>query len=121
MARSFAVQLAEIFELSHGQLVAAQVQQGINQHRAVTVGQDKTVAVGPVWVQGVVLQVLAPQSDGHIGHAHGGPGVAGVRLLYCVHRKRAYRACHLLGVGHGNTPGGARWVLRQVLASEKIF
>jgi hypothetical protein len=55
VAGSFAVQLAEILELSHRQVIAGQVQQRIEQHGAVAVAQYKAVAVGPVRVGRVVL------------------------------------------------------------------
>ena len=76
MTRSFAVQLAEVLQLLHGQVVARQMQERINQHRAVTVGQHKAVAVAPMRVARVVVQMLAPQSDSYVGHAHGRAGMS---------------------------------------------
>jgi hypothetical protein len=100
VARGFAVQLAKVFELVHGQLVATQVQQGINKHGAVTIGKHKAVTVHPVWIGGAVLQMLTPQGGRHIGHSHGGAGVSGVGELNCVHCQRADGAGHLLGICH---------------------
>ena len=57
VAGGFAVQHAEVFQLAHGQVIAREVQQSVNQHRAVAVGQHKAVAVEPMRVFGVVLQV----------------------------------------------------------------
>ena len=71
MARSFTVELAEVFQLLHGQVVARQMQKRVNQHGSVAVGEHKAVAVAPMRVAGVVVQMLAPQSDCDIGHAHG--------------------------------------------------
>src|SRR5690606_30397439 len=54
-------------------------------------------------------EVASPQAHGHVGHAHGGAGVAGVGLLNGVHGQCADRIGHLwglLGVGHG---GGLGW------------
>jgi hypothetical protein len=51
-------------------------------------------------LRGLCLQVIAPQRDGHVGHAHGGAGVTGVGLLDSVHGQRADRVGHLLGVCH---------------------
>ena len=99
----FAVQLAEIFQLAHRQVVAGEVQQGVNQHGAVAVGQHKAVAVGPMRMLGVVFQVLSPQSHGDIGHAHGRPGVPRVGLLNRVHCQCANRTRHLLVIGHGGS------------------
>ena len=94
VARRFAVQLAEVFQLFHGQRIARQVQQRVNQHGAVAVGQHKAVAVQPVRVGRVVLQMTRPQGHRHVGHAHGRAGVAGVGLLDGVHGQGTD------GVGH---------------------
>ena len=58
VASGFAVQLAEVFQLGHRQFVAGQVQHGVIQHRRVAVGEDETVAVGPMRVARVVFQVV---------------------------------------------------------------
>ena len=50
MARRLAVQLAEVAQLAHRQVVAGEVQQRVQQHRAVAVGQHEAVAVGPLRV-----------------------------------------------------------------------
>ena len=107
VAGGFAAQLAEVFQLFNGQGVTRQVQECVNQHRAVAVGQHKAVAVGPLRVGRVVLQMLAPQRHGHVGHAHGGTGVAGFGLLNSVHSQGADRVGHRLGVCHGRkAPSG---------------
>ncbi len=88
------MQLAEVFQLVDGQVVAGQVQQRVDQHGAVAIGEHETVAVGPLRVGRVVLEVLAPQRYGHVGHAHRGAGVAGLGLLNGIHSQRAD------GIGH---------------------
>ena len=62
-------------------LVAGQVQQGVDQHRAVARRQDEAVAVGPVRAAGVELQKFREQHRRHVGHAHRHAGVAAVGLL----------------------------------------
>ena len=52
------------------------MQERVNQHGAVAVGQHEAVTVTPMWVAGVVVQMLAPQSDGDIGHAHRRAGMS---------------------------------------------
>src|SRR5690606_41486253 len=47
VTRSLGVKLTEALELVHRKVVTGQVQQRINQHRAVAVGQHKTVAIYP--------------------------------------------------------------------------
>jgi hypothetical protein len=55
------------------------VEERIKQHRAVPVGQHDAVAVGPVRVGRVVLQVPRVQRRGDLGHAerHAGVPLAG--------------------------------------------
>jgi hypothetical protein len=89
MARGLAVQLAEILQVVDRQVVAGQVQQRIQQHRAMAVGQHEAVAVGPLRVGRVVAQVAVPQHFGDLGHAHGRAGMAGIGLLHAVHGKGA--------------------------------
>ena len=105
VTRSLAVELTEVLQFFDRQLVAGQVQHRIDQHRAMAVGQHKAVAVGPMRVAGVVLQVIAPQRHGHVGHAHGCAGVPRIGLLNSVHRKGADGVGHLLLVCHVGSSG----------------
>ncbi len=91
MAGRPAVQLAEVFDLRHRQVVAGQMQHGVLQHRGMAVAEHEAVAVGPVRVGGVEAQVAAPQRHRHLGHAHGRPGVAGVGLLHGIHGQYTQR------------------------------
>ena len=84
-------ELAERLQVLDGQRVAGQVQQRVQQHRAVAVGDHEAVAVGPLRIAGVVAQVVAPQHFGDVGHAHRHAGVAGVGFLDRVHREGADR------------------------------
>ena len=76
VTRSFGVQLTEVFQIVDRQIVTAEVQQGINQHRAVTVRQNKTVAVGPFRILRVVFQIVVPENFGDVCHAHRGAWVS---------------------------------------------
>ena len=114
MAWGLAVQLAEVAQFVHRQRIAGQVQQGIDQHRSVTVAQHEAVAVGPMRVLRVVSQVAAPQRHGHLGHAHRGTGVAGLGLLHGVHGQCANRVGHQGGVGGGTGGGGGHGVWAKV-------
>ena len=49
MAGSLGMKLAEALDFLHRQVVAGEVQQGINQHRAMSIGQYEPVAVSPLW------------------------------------------------------------------------
>ena len=82
--------LAEILDLVQRDLfIARQIQQRINQHRAMTGGQDKPVAIGPMRGLGVKLQVFFKQYCGNIGHAHRHPRVAGICRCNSVQRQGA--------------------------------
>ena len=87
MAGREAAELAELLELLHRQIVAGQVQQAVDQHRAVPAGEDEAVAVEPLRVGRVVAQEARPQhvSDGR--HAHRHAGMARIGLLHAVHRQ----------------------------------
>ena len=75
VSRCQAVQFAKLLDLRHWQIVTRQVQQGVEQHGGVAVGEHETVAVDPLRIKGVVLHVVCPQGHGHVRHAHGGSGV----------------------------------------------
>lgn len=93
------MQLPKALQLVQRQVIARQVQQTVQQHRAVTVAQYKTVTIRPKRVRRIVLQRVVPQHLGNVGHAHRRAGMARVGLLNRVHRKRAE------GIGKGKTLG----------------
>ena len=95
VARGFAVQLAEALEFVERQVVAGQVQQRVEQHRAMPVGEHEAVAVGPTRIGRVVLQVALPQGDRHFGHPHRCAGVSRIGRLNGVDGQDAD------GVGQG--------------------
>src|SRR6202158_5162105 len=70
---------------------ARQMQQGIQQHGGVPIGEHEAVAVWPDRIFRVIAQKLLPQTIGDRSQRHRRPGMARVRLLYRVHRKRANR------------------------------
>ena len=89
VTRGLGVQLAEVFQLFDRQVVAGQMQQRIDQHRAVAVGEHEAVAIRPLRIGRVVSQEIVPQYLGDIGHAHRRAGVAGVGLLHGIHAEGA--------------------------------
>ena len=100
VARGLAVQLAEVLQVVDGQVVAGQVQQRVDQHRAMAVGQHEAVAVGPLRVGRAVLQVVAPEHFGDVRHAHGGTGMAAVGFLHGIHAECADGIGSLTTAGH---------------------
>ena len=71
--------LAKILDLRQRHiLVAGQIKQRIDQHRAMARRQNKAIPIGPTRRLGVKLQVLFKQDRSDIGHAHRHARVAGV-------------------------------------------
>ena len=90
VARGQGAHLAEVLDLIEGDLgVTDEMQQRIDQHRAVTGRQDKAVAVGPFGGRGIELEVFFEEHGGHIGHAHGHAGMTGVGGGHGIKRQRA--------------------------------
>ena len=94
VARRLAVQLAQVLDLLHRQVVAGEVQQGVLKHRGMAVRQHETVAARPLRVGRVEAHVAVPQRHAHLGHAHRRAGVAGAGLFDRIHRQGAD------GIGH---------------------
>ena len=95
MAGGPGAELAEVLDLVERHVcIAGEIQQGIQQHRAVAGRQDEAVAVRPSGVGGVEFQKLREQHGGDIGRAHRQAGVAGFGLFDGVHRQRADRIGH---------------------------
>jgi hypothetical protein len=90
VARRPGMDLAKALDLLHREVIAGEMQQGVEQHRAVAVREHEAVAVDPLRIGRVVAQVAAPQHLGDLGHAHRHARMAGVRLLHGVHRQRPY-------------------------------
>ena len=62
----------------------------------MTGGQDKTVAIRPIWGSGVIFEHLGEQHRGDIGGAHGEPRMTGFRLFHCIHGERANGIRHFV-------------------------
>ncbi len=97
VARGLRAELAEILELLDIHLrIAGEIEQRIEQHRAVAGREHEAVAVGPIGIGGIELQEAREQHGGDVGHAHGHAGMAGIGLLHGIHGKRADRIGHVL-------------------------
>ena len=111
VARRARAPLAERLDLLDRQVVAAQVEQRVQQHGRVAAGEHEAVAVGPVGMRGVVAQEAGPEHVGRRRQRHRSAGMAGLRRLDRVHRERADRvdaAPGQLGIGYvGITEGEA--------------
>ena len=81
--------LAELLQLSHGQVVAGEVQRTVEQRGGVAVREDEAIAVDPLGVGGIVLHELVVEQIGDGGAAEGCAGVAGVGFFNGVDGEEA--------------------------------
>ena len=82
--------LAEILDLVQRHiLIPRQVEQRIDQHRAMARRQDETVTVRPARRLGIELQMFLEQDGRHIGHAHRHPRMPRIRGGHRVQRQGA--------------------------------
>ncbi len=88
MARRSRMQLSEPLQLLHRQVITRQMQQRVQQHRAVPVRDHEPIAIEPLRIGRVVAQMTLPQHLGNLGHAHRHAGMTGVCFLHGVHRQR---------------------------------
>ena len=100
VARRVRAELPEVREVLDRERVTRQVEQRIEQHRAVPVRQHEAVAVGPLGVARVVLEVVRPQDLRDVGHAHGHAGMTGIGLLDRIHAQRTDGVGELPACGH---------------------
>jgi hypothetical protein len=63
MARSFAVQLAEVFDFLEWKIEAGKMKPSVQEHAPVPGGKNETVAIDPFGIRWIDLQVL-PKEDG---------------------------------------------------------
>ena len=83
----------------------------------MTIGKYKPVAIHPLRIFRIVLQVVTPQHLGNIGHAHRRAGMSGIGFLDGVHGEGAD------GVGEGgsvrNRAGGGGHVFEGMFGGVK--
>ena len=125
MARGPAPDLAEAPQLLERHvLVAGQVEQAVEQHRAVAVREDEAVAVDPVRVGGVEPQEVLEQDGGDVGHAHGRAGMPALGLLHGVHGQEADAIRHVAEMpvtrcGHGLRRGLSTAISHEITPSRR--
>ena len=104
-------ELAEALDLLDGhRLVAEEMQQRIEQHRAVAGREHEAVAVGPARIGRIEFQEAREQHGRDVGRAHRQAGMAGFRLLDRVHGERADGVGHAIVLARAT---GAGLVLRR--------
>ena len=119
MAGGAGAPLAEVPDLIQRHVgIARQMQQRVEQHRAVAGRKHEAVAVGPVGMGCGELQVLGVKDGGHVGHPHRHPRMARVGLGHRVEGERADRARARPMLGMVAAKGldvqrGGSWVARR--------
>ena len=114
MARGGRIDLAETLDLIERHLgIAGEIEQRIEQHRAVASRQHEAVAVRPLRRRGVEFQKLCEQHGRDIGGAHRQARVAGFRLLDGVHGEPTDRIGHtgMIDLRHDENPSEMRWLV----------
>lgn len=87
VARSAGAQLAELLQVVQGQVIASQMQHGVQQCARMSIGKHKAISVGPLGVLGRVVHHLGEQNVCDRGAAHRSTRVTGVRLLHHIGRE----------------------------------
>ncbi len=64
------MKLTKALQLVDRQIVAGEMQQAVEEHRAVAVRQHEAVAIGPRRMGRMVTQVAAPERKRDLGHSH---------------------------------------------------
>jgi len=108
-----AAELAKAADFLDRQVVAGQVQERVQEHRAVARRQDEAIAIGPVRIPRVVAEEACPQHVRHRRRSHRQPRVTGVRALHGVHSEEADRVdAEVIEAGflHGGLLTGIRHV-----------
>ena len=95
MPRRLRSPLPECFEfIQRHAFVARQVQERIQQHRAVTGRQHEAIAIRPCRVRRIEFEESRKQHGSDVGHAHGHARMTGLRLLDRIDRQKADRVGH---------------------------
>ena len=86
VARRFRAHLAEILQIiKRHALCAGEVQKRIEQHGAVTGGEDETITIRPCGIGGIEFQKAGKKHRCNIGSAHRQAGMTGFGLLDAIH------------------------------------
>ncbi len=116
--RRLRAELPEVPDLVHRHpLDAEEIEDRIEQHRAVAGGEHEAVAVGPARLGRVEFEVAGEQHGRDIGHAHRHAGMARFGAFNGIHGERADRIRHTLvldEVGHEAWPDPVPGKWRQI-------
>ncbi len=103
VAGRLGTEFPEILQFAHRELVVAEeVEEGVEEHRAVAGGEDEAVAVRPLRGGRVDVEVVDEQGGDDVGRTHRKSRVAGFRRLDGVDREHADGIRHRLQLVHIN-------------------
>lgn len=88
MARCAAEELAERLEIVEREVIAREVQQRVQECRAVPGAEDEAIAIEPLRIGGIVTQVPCPQGVGDGRGTKRQAGMSRVRLLHGIDREK---------------------------------
>ena len=89
MAGRLAAPLAERLQVVEAQVVAGEMEQGVEQHARVARRQHEAVAVGPGRIGRVEAEMAREQRVRHGGRTHRHAGMTGLGLLHAVDGQKA--------------------------------
>ena len=104
---------AEVLDLLHREVIARQVQPGVQEHRAVARREDEAVAVDPVGLVGVVRELLAEEHRAEVGAAEREAHVARGSLGDRVDGQTARLICGLRARDGGESGPRRQWPCAQ--------
>ena len=90
MAGGQTAPLTEVLEILHRQAVFKEVKQTVQQHGAVSGGEDEAVASEPFRIFRIVPEKLVPQDERDISHTHRHARMPRFRLLDAVRGKQPH-------------------------------
>jgi hypothetical protein len=79
------MQDTKIRDVADGDFVAAEVQPGVDEHGAVTGGEDESVAIQPFRISWVALERFAKKDSANVGGTEWQAEVAGGTLVDGIH------------------------------------
>jgi hypothetical protein len=88
--------ISEPLQLIKGHILdAGQIEQAVEEHRGVAVGQHEPVAVQPIWIRRIELHEVPEKNGRDVGHAHRRAGMTAFGLLHGIHGKEPNAIGHI--------------------------
>jgi hypothetical protein len=88
--------ISEPLQLIKGHILdAGQIEQAVEEHRGVAVGQHEPVAVQPIWIRRIELHEVPEKNGRDVGHAHRRAGMTAFGLLHGIHGKKPDAIGHI--------------------------